>query len=231
MLNRAPRLLVFDWDGTLVDTTRAIARSMQRAAADLGLEVPDDRRASHVIGLGLSDALRLAVPGLTRERFPDYVERYRHHYLASGTEPGAFDGVDELLTELQALDIALAVATGKSRIGLERSLEQTGWRGRFVATRCADEGEPKPHPWMLNDLFEELAVEPSEAVMVGDTTHDLQMAQSAGCHAVAVSYGAHPGKRSRVARPSLWSTMCQDCDRFCCSAFRPPDVRRLDRGL
>ncbi len=201
MLNRAPRLLVFDWDGTLVDTTRAIARAMQRAAADLGLEVPDDRRASHVIGLGLSDALRLAVPGLTRQRFPEYVERYRHHYLASGTEPGAFAGVSEMLSELQALDVPLAVATGKSRIGLERSLEQTGWRGRFVATRCADEGEPKPHPWMLNDLFEELAVAPDEAVMIGDTTHDLQMAEAAGCPAVAVSYGAHPRETLQTCSP------------------------------
>lgn len=201
MLNQPPRLLVFDWDGTLVDTTRAIARAIQRAAADLQLEVPDDRRASHVIGLGLNDALRLAVPGLTRQRFPEYVDRYRHHYLAGGAEQGAFDGISEMLDELQTIGVQLAVATGKSRIGLERSLEQTGWRGRFTATRCADEGEPKPHPWMLNDLFEELELRPEEALMIGDTTHDLQMAQAAGCAAIAVSYGAHPRDTLEACAP------------------------------
>jgi phosphoglycolate phosphatase len=201
MLKQPPLLLVFDWDGTLVDSTRAIARAIQRAAADLHLEVPDDRRASHVIGLGLSDALRLAVPGLTRQRLPEYVERYRHHYLAAGTEPGAFEGIGEMLDELQTFGVQLAVATGKSRIGLERSLEQTGWRGRFVATRCADEGEPKPHPWMLNDLLEELELKPEQAMMIGDTTHDLQMAQAAGCPAIAVSYGAHPRETLETCAP------------------------------
>ncbi|MEN9773555.1 MAG: hypothetical protein RL322_625 [Pseudomonadota bacterium] len=188
----APRLLVFDWDGTLVDSTRAISRAMQYAAKDLDLEVPSDRQASHVIGLGLHEALRLAVPGLKPAQLPDFIERYRHHYLARDAGLAPFEGIDPLLVELRQCGVMLAVATGKSRVGLERAFDQMQWRSYFDASRCADEGEPKPHPWMLRDLCDELEVLAEHVVMVGDTTHDLSMARAAGCRAIAVTYGAHP---------------------------------------
>jgi phosphoglycolate phosphatase len=186
------KLIVFDWDGTLVDSTRTIVIAMQLAAADLELPVPSTERASHVIGLGLHDALRLAVPELTASRLPEYVARYRHHYLSRDAQLGAFEGVEALLSELRSSGIELAVATGKSRAGLDRALDQFDWRKHFVATRCADEGEPKPHPWMLLDLAEEMVLSPSELLMVGDTTHDLGMARRAGSGAIGVTWGAHP---------------------------------------
>lgn len=185
------KLVVFDWDGTLVDSTRAIVIAMQHAAADLGLPVPSSRQAAHVIGLGLHDALRLAVPALTAERLPAYIERYRVHYLSRDAQLGAFEGVELMLDALEQAGVAMAVATGKSRQGLDRALSQFDWRRRFVATRCADEGEPKPHPWMLEDLALELGVEPAGMLMVGDTTHDLGMARAAGASAIGVTYGAH----------------------------------------
>ena len=196
------KLIVFDWDGTLVDSTRTIVVAMQLAAADLNLPIPSNASASHVIGLGLHDALRMAVPTLTAEKLPDYVARYRHHYLSRDAQLGAFDGVETMLDELQASGIPLAIATGKSRLGLDRALDQFDWRRRFVATRCADQGEPKPHPWMLEDLAEELMLATDDLLMVGDTTHDLGMARRAGSRAIGVTWGAHPPKALRT-EPSL----------------------------
>lgn len=196
------RLIVFDWDGTLVDSTGAIAHAIRQAAADLALPVPSLREASHVIGLGLRDALGSAVPTLTPERYPAFVERYRHHYLSRDADLTPFDGIVDLLDALAAAGVDIAVATGKSRVGLNRALDQMGWRGRFAATRCADEGEPKPHPWMLLDLGDELGVSPQSMLMVGDTTHDLGMARAAGAHAIGVSYGAHP-RDQLLTEPAL----------------------------
>lgn len=186
------KVVVFDWDGTLVNSTRTIVLAMQLAAADIGLPVPSAEQASHVIGLGLHDALRIAVPELTPDLLPGYVERYRHHYLSRDAQLGAFEGIESLLDELSERGVSLAVATGKSRLGLDRALDQFDWRKRFVATRCADQGEPKPHPWMLEDLAEELMLEPRQLLMVGDTTHDLGMARRAGSAAIGVTWGAHP---------------------------------------
>ncbi len=191
MTRPPPKLIVFDWDGTLVDSTRAITIAIQNAAADLELPVPSSQQASHVIGLGLHEALQIAVPALTRERLSAYIERYRFHYLSRDAQLGAFEGIEPMLDALEGAGIALAVATGKSRQGLDRALDQFDWRKRFVSTRCADEGEPKPHPWMLEDLALELGMNPSELLMVGDTTHDLGMARAAGAWAVGVTYGAH----------------------------------------
>ncbi len=185
-------LVVFDWDGTLVDSTAAIAEAIQQAASDLGLARPSLEQANHVIGLGLQDALRLATPDLRPEQMPAFIDRYRVHYLRRDAELKPFPGAGALLAELDASGALLAVATGKSRVGLERAMAQTGWRHHFDATRCADEGHPKPHPWMLLDLCQALDVDPARTVMIGDTTHDLQMARDAGAHAVAVGYGAHP---------------------------------------
>lgn len=185
-------LVVFDWDGTIVDSTRAITDSIRQAAADLGLPVPPVERARHVIGMGLLEAIHYAVPSIRREQLPAFVERYRQLYLREDAFLKPFDGIPELFAELEATGVMLAIATGKSRAGLDRALNRTGWGRHFVSTRTADEGAPKPDPWMLRDLCEELATPPERTVMIGDTTHDLGMARAAGAAAVAVTYGAHP---------------------------------------
>ncbi len=196
------RMVVFDWDGTLVDSTAAITEAIQGAAVDLGLARPSDAQASHVIGLGLADALRLAVPELTAEQTPAFIERYKTHYLQRDAALRPFEGIRQLLGELRGVGVALAIATGKSRVGLQRALAQTGWEPLFSGSRCADEGPPKPHPWMLDDLCRQNAIDPEEVVMVGDTTHDLQMARGAGVDGVAVLYGAHPESSLRAFGPS-----------------------------
>lgn len=196
------QLVVFDWDGTLVDSTHAITESIRESAADLGLPVPSRARASHVIGLGLLDAIHYAVPAIGREQVPAFVERYRANFLRRDAQLQPFAGIPELLAELDRAGVMLAVATGKSRAGLNRALEQTGWARHFVATRTADEGAPKPDPWMLRDLCEALATRAQHTVMIGDTTHDLKMAAGAGASAVAVTYGAHPAQELLALAPA-----------------------------
>jgi phosphoglycolate phosphatase len=185
-------LVIFDWDGTVVDSTAMIARSIQQAAADLDLRIPSLEQASHVIGLGLHDALAAAVPDLPAHRIDEFSARYRHHYFAVEPEIVLFVGIRELLVALAENGVQLAVATGKSRRGLDRAFAATGLGMFFSASRCADETHPKPHPAMLLELTEELAVPAQRTVMIGDTTHDLEMARSAGTAAIGVTYGAHP---------------------------------------
>lgn len=185
-------LVVFDWDGTLMDSTPAIVAALQGACRDMNLPVPPDETASWIIGLGLADALRTAVPTLTQDLWQPFAQRYQYHYLTRDHELRLFQGIEQLLGDLAASGAQLAVATGKSRRGLNRALEATGLGPRFDATRCADETHSKPNPAMLFELMEELGVAPENTVMIGDTSHDLNMAQSAGVHGVGVSYGAHP---------------------------------------
>ena len=185
-------LIVFDWDGTLMDSTGAIVASIQAAARDLGIEPPSCERASHIIGLGLIDALRLALPDLPIERYQTVAERYRHHYLSRDHDLMLFDGVVDLLDELTQAGHHLAVATGKTRKGLDRAFAVSGLGPRFHASRCADECHSKPHPQMLDELMQEFAVDPDATLMIGDTTHDLLMARNAGVAALGVAYGAHP---------------------------------------
>ena len=187
-------LIAFDWDGTLMDSTAVIASSIQRACADLGLPVPDDERASHVIGLGLSDALAYAVPTMPKTMVPQMVERYRHHYLSRDADLPLFAGVREIVVSLKEAGYFVAVATGKSRVGLDRALDASGLRPLFDATRCADECRSKPDPQMLYDLGDELGVRNDRMLMVGDTTHDLMMASNAGASSLGVSYGAHDAR-------------------------------------
>ena len=185
-------LIVLDWDSTLMDSAAAIVRAMQAAARDLDLPVPSEERARYVIGLGLGDALRHAVPDLEESDYPRMVERYRHHYLSSDHELSLFEGVDALIDALAGRGHLLAVATGKSRVGLNRALGHTGLGRYFHATRCADECFSKPHPAMLEALMDELGVAPERTLMIGDTTHDLQMAKNARTAGLAVGFGAHP---------------------------------------
>ena len=185
-------LLAFDWDGTLLDSAGAIVAAIQAACRDLELPEPSDERARHVIGLGLGEALRHAVPELPEQRYPQMVDRYRHHYLSRDHELRLFDGAAELVAELAGAGFALAVATGKSRVGLDRALKASGLGAYFQASRCADECFSKPHPQMLEELMQEFSVAPERTLMIGDTTHDLQMALNAGVASLGVAYGAHP---------------------------------------
>lgn len=194
-------LIVFDWDGTLFDSAGAIVYAIQAASRDLGLPVPDDSRARHVIGLGLADALQHAVPELQPENYQAMVDRYRFHYLSGDHELSLFSGVPEMLQNLQAAGHTLAVATGKSRLGLERALDYSGLRPLFQSSRCADECHSKPHPQMLDELMGEFAMAPTSTLMIGDTSHDLLMASNAGVEALGVTYGAHPHEHLLEHKP------------------------------
>ena len=195
-------LVIFDWDGTIMDSTGLIASCIQRSCRDMGLPVPPESEAKWVIGLGFLQSVEHVAPGLDRERQLELAQSYRRHFMAREHEAPLFEGIPELLAGLRARDRRLAVATGKARRGLDRALANSGLAPFFEATRCADEGFPKPHPDMVLRLLEETGVDPSRAVMVGDTTHDLELAANAGVDAVAVSYGAHDEAllRGRSAR-------------------------------
>lgn len=188
---RRYRLLAFDWDGTLADSTALIAGALKQACRDLGLAVPADSAARHVIGLGHADAIRHLAPALDPTHHARFSERYSVHYLAGDAAIPLFAGVREMLAELEERGFLLGIATGKTRRGLTRALAQHGIGHRFVASRCADEGLPKPHPSMLLALMDQAGVAPDETLMIGDTTHDLELAKNAGVAAVAVAYGAH----------------------------------------
>jgi phosphoglycolate phosphatase len=207
------RLVVFDWDGTIIDSAGTIADCIRLAAGDLGLEVPSKEQASHVIGLGLHDALRLAVPGLRAEHITEFVERYRHHFRAREHSMDLFGGMRELIESLHR-ERMLGIATGKSRRGLDRSLDAMGLRPFFRASRCADETNPKPDPAMLLELLGELAVPAQDALMIGDTSHDLDMARAAGVDALAVTYGAHAEEGLRSCQPRACLASVAELDRW-----------------
>jgi phosphoglycolate phosphatase len=191
---------VFDWDGTVIDSPAAIVECMQAASRELGLAVPEASRASHVIGLGLHDAMKIVAPDLPGERYPEFIASYRRHFLEREDSMRPFPGMPELLAQLSETRI-LAIATGKSRRGLERALDATGVRRHFAASRCADETTPKPHPAMLFELMEALGAERGGVLMIGDTSHDMQMAQAAGVDGLAVTYGAHNEGELRACGP------------------------------
>ena len=194
-------LLVFDWDGTLIDSAAAIVESLQLACVDIGLSRPTDERARHIIGLGLRDALSDLVPELDEKDYGKLVDRYRIHFLQRDPQTALFRGIEEGLAALRGNGHLLAIATGKSRRGLERALDQTGLRAHFAASRCADEGHSKPHPGMLQAVMDELCIAADATLMIGDTTHDLQMAANAGVRSVAVTYGAHPRETLQASKP------------------------------
>lgn len=184
-------LIAFDWDGTLFDSTGIIVRCIQDAVRDVGGTVPSDEAAAYVIGLGLAQALAHAAPDVPKDRYPLLGERYRFHYMRHQDDLSLFKGVLPMLDALHERGHLLTVATGKSRRGLDETLRHTDLQGRFQSSRTADETAGKPHPLMLQELMAELGVPPERTLMVGDTTHDLQMALNAGCASVGVSYGAH----------------------------------------
>lgn len=199
---RRYELVIFDWDGTIMDSTGLIASCIQATCREMGLAVPDEAAAKWVIGLGIAQSMERVAPGLDASRTREFADRYRGHFLARDHEAPLFAGIPGLLEDLRGRGLRLAVATGKSRRGLGRALASSGLAPFFEATRCADEGFPKPHPDMVLRILDETGVEASRAVLVGDTTHDLELAANAGVDAVAVTYGAHGEAllRERAAR-------------------------------
>ena len=194
-------LIAFDWDGTLFDSTKIIVRCIQKAVADVAGTVPTDRAAAYVIGMGLMDALAHAAPDVPKDRYAELGASYRRHYMTHQEDLSLFDGVLPMLAELRARQHWLAVATGKSRRGLDDVLRTVELAGVFDASRTADETAGKPDPRMLQELMREFGTEPERTLMIGDTTHDLQMALNAGCASVAVSYGAHTPEGFEALQP------------------------------
>ena len=189
-------LIVFDWDGTLMDSAGRIVACMQAAARDIGIPVPSDQAARDVIGLGLGEAIQRLFPTANDVGIAQLIDRYRHHFLGDLLAPSQlFRGAREVVETLAANDWLLGVATGKSRRGLDKVLAETGLAAHFHATRCADEAFSKPHPQMLEHIMDVLGVEPSRTLVVGDTEYDVQMAKSAGAQALGVSYGVHEPER------------------------------------
>ena len=192
----AAKLIIFDWDGTLSDSVARISRCIQLAAEDHQLPQPSFDQAKEIIGLGLSEAIRQLFPSADASMVADFSASYSAHYRSQDNSPcDFFPGVLSSLQSLRASGYLLAVATGKSRAGLDRVFKATDLQGFFHGSRCADETRSKPHPLMLQELLEEHGMAPQEAVMVGDTEFDMEMAVNANMPRIAVSYGAHEKSR------------------------------------
>ena len=209
-LERQFDLIAFDWDGTLFDSTQIIVRCIQAAVKDVGGTVPTDEASSYVIGLGLAQALAHAAPDVPVDKYPLLGERYRYHYQLHAQDLSLFDGVLPLLAALKARGYLLAVATGKSRHGLDEVLLTAQLKGVFDASRTADKTAGKPDPKMLHELMAELGTTAQRTLMVGDTTHDLQMALNAGCPSLGVSYGAHEPSAFSALKPLYVAHSVQD---------------------
>jgi len=207
-------LICFDWDGTLFDSTAIIVRSIQQAVLDVGGARPSDEAAAYVIGMALMPALAHAAPDVPREKYPELGDRYRYHYLAHQHDISLFDGVLPMLAELRSRHHWLTVATGKSRRGLDDVLASRQLQGVFDGSRTADETAGKPHPRMLHELMREFGADPERTLMIGDTTHDLQMAVNAGCASVGVSYGAHPSQDLDALDPRFIARSAADLHRW-----------------
>ena len=194
-------LIAFDWDGTLFDSTAIIVRCIQAAVRDVGGTVPTDKEAAYVIGMGLMQALAHAAPDVPPEKYTELGNRYRFHYIQHQDDLSLFEGGLPLLNDLRERGHLLAVATGKSRRGLDEALHTVQLKGVFDGSRTADQTAGKPHPLMLQELMAEFDVAPERLLMIGDTTHDLQMAVNAGCASVGVSYGAHEPDAFHALQP------------------------------
>ena len=194
-------LIAFDWDGTLFDSTAIITRSIQAAVVDVGGAKPTDQAASYVIGMGLMQALAHAAPDVSPEKYPELGLRYRHHYNQHANDINFFQGVVDMLQTLKTRNHVLTVATGKSRRGLDDALQAVELKGLFQGSRTADQTAGKPHPQMLHEVMEEFSIPPERTLMIGDTTHDLQMAVNAQCASVGVSYGAHDSSAFEPLKP------------------------------
>lgn len=186
------QLIIFDWDGTIMDSAMKIANCIQASAKEVGLDVPTSEHAKSIIGLGLHEAMRQLFPDADEAEITAMVAAYKHHFVTvDGTEQSLFDGVEQGLKALNDAGAILAVATGKSRAGLDRAFSALSLKKYFVTSRCADETRSKPHPQMLHEILDFTAIDPQKAIMVGDTTFDLDMAANANIAGLGAGYGVH----------------------------------------
>lgn len=203
MNNKKYELIIFDWDGTIIDSQAHIISSMKNAVADEGLNVPQDERIRHIIGLSLNTAIETLIPGIESEAVQRIAENYRKHFFADATESSElFNGVPEIIRDLHASGYYLAVATGKGRHGLDIALEKTGLQPYFHITRCADETRSKPDPLMLDEILTDLDLAANQAIMVGDTSYDIDMAGNINMDCIAVTYGMHDKKDLENSHPT-----------------------------
>lgn len=184
-------LIVFDWDGTLMDSTGHIVFCMREAIAELKMPSLSDQQISHIIGLGLPEAIKTLYPQSSAGDAKKLADSYRQIWLHHPFEAPLFDNALKLLHKLAEQNVLLGVATGKGRRGLDKVLNETGLADVFIATRCADECHSKPHPQMLTEIIDFCGVSAAETVMIGDTEFDLLMAKSAGAASVGIAHGAH----------------------------------------
>jgi len=194
-------LIVFDWDGTLANSTQLIVDAICQASVDVGLPAPTQQAASSIIGLGFREAVYELFGKIPDTLLSQITVRYTYYYGAGENDIPLFDGAQEIIEHLRQVDIQLGVATGKGRAGLNRALDRSGVKHHFMATRTVDECFSKPHPQMLQEMMEEAMTVPERTLMVGDTSFDLQMAQNAGVARVGVTFGAHPKQRLLAHEP------------------------------
>jgi len=208
------KLLVFDWDGTLMDSQQEIVSCFQAASKDVDLPIPTVDEVHNVIGLGMFEAVHTVFPELnTKESQRVFIDRYRYYYFSPDKPPSElFEGVDDMIRSLSDKGYFMAVATGKGRRGLDESLKRTGFDEIFHYTRCVDEAHSKPHPQMILDIMEYLGVTASETLMIGDTEYDLQMATNANVHSVAVACGAHDKSRLIKHNPQVCLQQTQELE-------------------
>lgn len=184
--------VVFDWDGTLMDSIQKIVECLQAAAQDVGLPVPSRNAAKNIIGLGLHESMLAVFGDITEAKIAELVDRYKFHFLDKNqTKQPLYPAVRSGLTALDETGAALCVATGKARRGLDRVMKQENLESFFMYTRCADESRSKPHPQMLLDILEYTALNPEKVLMVGDTSYDMEMAVGASIDAIGIAHGAH----------------------------------------
>lgn len=195
------QLIIFDWDGTLMDSTGHIVNCMRHAITKLDLAPLKDQQISHIIGLGLQEAVQTLYPNGNTAMWTSLADCYRQTWLNSPVDTPLFDNARELLTELAEQELFLGVATGKSRRGLDKVLKATGLGDLFVATRCADECHSKPHPQMVSEIMDFTGVSGSDALMIGDTEFDLLMAKNAGAHSLGITHGAHDEAKLLACEP------------------------------
>lgn len=224
------KLLVFDWDGTLMDSEVQIVTCMQAAIADLSLQPRSADQVKNIIGLGLHEAVSALYPESDDSLVVAMADRYRDHWLAGYQQSALFPGVEETLQFLKAEGFQLAVATGKGRRGLDKVLTETGLTELFAATRCSDETRSKPHPMMLEQLMTELRIAPEQTLMIGDTEYDMEMARNARAHPVAVSYGVHEWQRLQQHSPLTCLDQITELSDWLAEIAEQPDITRKHVG-
>lgn len=208
------QLIIFDWDGTIIDSQAHIISCIKKALSDEGLPIPEDDRIRHIIGLSLDRAILMLCPGLDNTTVSRVSDHYRRHFFAESNHSELFDGVAETIQDLHASGYFLAVATGKGRKGLDLALKHTGLEPFFHITRCADETRSKPDPLMLDEILTDLDLDAEKSIMVGDTSYDLDMARNIKMDSIAVTYGMHDVEHLKLSNPTYFIDSIDQLSQF-----------------